>query len=676
MEDKKDSGGNAKVTEAISRYDTAVQAWRHNYTAAKEDLDFLSDDPMAQWDPADYLARTQSGRPALTIDQLGQFVHQVANNIRKNTPSIKIIAGDNGNTKTADIISGLIRYIEYTSGADDAYDTAATSAVKCSIGFARVEHGYFDESTDLQELRIKRIVNPLSVTIDPESMEADGRDMRYAFITDDITVAEFKKRFPKNEVCSFGSDETGRDWEKAGNAEIVRIAEYFYIEETEEFVEGRNSPIKTRKVHRCLLSGKDVLEETTFPGRYIPIVPFYGEEAWINGKRHVYSLIRKSKQAQRMFNYWKSLETELLMKQPQAPIMAAEGQIDDYISDWENPEKSMALRYKTTDLDGNAIPAPQRLTPPMVATGVVNASRQTVDDIKATMGVYGASLGMTTNETSGIAIAKRQDEGDNATFHFGDNTVKSVTQIGRIIVSAIPEVYDSERIVRIIGEDEENKAVGVNGGFTEGQEENYDLTQGRYDVRVVTGASYATKRQESAMIYQELIAKSPDLLTVIGDLLFTAMDFPGSQAVAARLKKLIDPKLLQDDNEGAPDPQVQQLEQALQQAQESMQQMQAQMAEMQKELKSKQMETTAKMQSEQMRAQSEQLKAEIEMSRIHQQMKQADLENEIKIKEVMIKETELEIKREELQLEREKNEIELLAQTMMPKRSDGQSSTS
>src|SRR5690606_27923693 len=132
-----------------------------------------------------------------------------------------------------------------------------------------------------------------------------------------------------------------------------------------------------------ILSGEDVLEKTVFPGKYIPLIPVYGDEHWMEGRRSLFSLIRKSKEAQKMFNFWKSLETEMLMKQPQAPVMGPVGAFEGFEEDWRNPSKTMALQYNAVSADGHPIPKPERLPAPTVPTGFVNACRETVDDIKA-----------------------------------------------------------------------------------------------------------------------------------------------------------------------------------------------------------------------------------------------------------------------------------------------------
>lgn len=610
------------VETAQDLYNADKDAWATVYKLAKEDLHFLSDDEFAQWDKTDAKRRRDTGRPAITIDQLGQFIHQVSNDVRMNTPTINVIPGDDkASIEVADIYKGLIKKIEYHSGADDAYDTAVTSAIKCSIGFIRVDHDYSDDYSDKQDLYIRRVINPFSCMIDSSSIEVDGSDAIHGHIIEEMTVAKFKKRFRGKDPVSFGSDAKKSD--RLKDDDKISICEFYQIVEQEgETVNNRT--LKKRIVKRYTLSGKQVLEETTFPGKYIPIVPVYGEEAWQDGKRHLHSLIRKSKPAQRMYNYWKSLETELLMKAPKAPVMAAAGSIENYAEDWQDPDKAMVLRYES-EVNGKPVNKPERLAPPPVPTGIINASREAVDDIKATMGIYNASLGAKSNETSGVAINQRKLEGDVATYHYGDNLVKSITHVGKILVCAIPEIYDTPRILQIIGEEEEPKEIGINGMLAEGQQEEIDLKNGKYDVRVTTGAPFTTKRQESFVALQETFKGAPELMKVLGDLYFKNADFAGAPAMAKRMEKVIDPKFLEENE----DQEKMQMMQELQAAQ-------AQLQQLAEQLKTRQ--------------ENEQLKAQVEMSKAQSDLKQTEIDAAVKMAELEIKKQELPLKQLELQV--------------------------
>ncbi len=647
------------IEERIKKANKTYEYWQPIFDSAREDLFFQSDDKYAQWDIKDAEKRKKSGRPVLTIDQLSQFVNQVSNDIRMNTPSIDIIPdGDGSDEETAEIFQGLIRNIEYKSNADDAYDNAVNFAIKCGLGYIRIDHDYSSETSFEQELKIERIINPFSILFDCESVSPDGKDAKYCFIMDKMDIEEYRKKYPGASEKSF----TITDHYTSDNDEDkITLAEYFYIEEEditivndgdsvriledgEEVEDGVLKRKSTRRVvHRCLLNGEEELEKTTFPGDYIPIVPVYGEENWIDGKRYLNSLIRRSKDSQRMYNYWASMETELLMRSPKGMWKAAEGTTEDYADDYINPEKTAVYRYKQVDSSNRPAAAPEYIQPVQIPAGIVNARLQTTQDIRATMGLYDSFLGQQDNAISGVAIKARQGEGNRAVFHFGDNLVRSITQVGRVLVSAIPQVYDTPRIVRVIGKEETNDLVGINGMYVEGQEQNYSLSKGKYTVKVTTGASFSTMRQEAAEAYQQIVSSQPELMQIMGDILFKYMDFPGSQAIAERFKRTMDPNILQEDV----DPQVVAMQAQNQQLQQGVQMLEAQIAQLQKQLFDKQAEIEIKMRSAQDDAIADQRKYEIELEKLR-------MEERVKSAEIQLKQQDLELKAYDLGLKTSK----------------------
>lgn len=638
------------VEQALKGYTSAKDYWSQIYEAAKDDLRFLSDEPGAQWDAKAYNSRVKKNKPALQIDRLTQYVNQVSNDVRMNTPSINIIPHSGGaDIETAEIYQGLIRDIEQKSRSDDAYDYAVNSSIKCSIGFIRVDHRYKDAKSFEQDLYIDRVVNPLSVYLDPNSVSPDGSDARCAWVLDEISVSEFKSRWQKFSPVSFDNDAQNRELK---DGDQIVICEYFKIKDKTitiaqlsdgsvvEVEEG--APIDavefretTRPVvYRYHLSGQDILEETTFPGEYVPIIPVYGEEAWRDGKRFIHSLIRKAKDPQKRYNYWASVEAEMLMKANKATVIAVGGTTENYASDYINPDDAIVLRYDQMDAKGNPAPPPQFNSGPGIPSGVVQAMVNASEDIKATLGLYDAFIGQRSNETSGVAIRQRKMEGDRAVYHFGDNLVRSITQVGRVLVSAIPVIYSKPRIVSVIGKEENSDTVGINGAMVEGQERPYYLSQGQYNVVVTTGASYATQREEAAEFFQQVIQSQPALMQVAGDLMFKYMDFPGAQALAERIKKTIPPQLLEDDGQ---DPQVM----ALQQENEKLKQA---IGAMQAELQSKQSEIEIKVMSEQNDVQESQAKNQIEIAKLQLEQQKIKLEGELKFMDMELKAREIALK--------------------------------
>jgi DNA-directed RNA polymerase subunit F len=312
-----------------------------------------------------------------------------------------------------------------------------------------------------------------------------------------------------------------------------------------------------------------VLETNEWAGQYIPIVPVYGDEVNVEGKRHFISLIRFAKDAAQMHNYWRTASTELVALAPKAPYIGKVGAFDTDANKWATANTDV---HPYIEYDGD-IP-PQRQPFSGVPAGALQEAMNASDDMKAIMGLYDASLGAKSNETSGKAILARERQGDTSTFHFIDNMTRAIRQVGRICGDLIPKIYNGERIVRVIGEDESNKMVKINAEYEEkdGTRKLHDLTAGKYDLIVKAGASYTTRRQEAAVQMMELLKSFPDAAPIIGDLVAKNLDWPGADDIAKRLKAMLPPNLQEQEEEGQEiPPQVQQM---IQQGQQQIQEMQ------------------------------------------------------------------------------------------------------
>jgi hypothetical protein len=227
-----------------------------------------------------------------------------------------------------------------------------------------------------------------------------------------------------------------------------------------------------------------------------------------------------------------------------------------------------------TDGAGNVLPLPQRSQPPMAQTGLIQAKMGAAEDIKSTTGQYNASLGQQGNERSGKAIMARVQEGDTGTYHYVDNLGRAIRHITRQLVDLIPKIYDTERIARIIGVDGEVGMAKINPQQPEAVraiqdaagnviEKIYNPTVGIYDVVITTGPSYLTKRQEAVEAMANILQTSPQLWQVAGDLFIKNMDWPGAQEMADRFRKILDPKVLAEDDKSPELQSAQQMIEAL-----------------------------------------------------------------------------------------------------------------
>jgi hypothetical protein len=623
------------LSTARKRLDMAMASYSESREDELDDLKFFAGSPDNHWQwPADVLAtrgavqgQTINARPCLTMNKLPQHVRQVTNDQRQNRPSIKVIpVDDRADVEVAGIFDGMMRHIEYISDADVAYDTSCENQVTYGEGYIRLLTEYCDDTSFDQDIKIGRVRNSFSVYMDPTIQDPCGADAKWCFITEDILREDYERMFPDaaplSTLMSLGvGDQSLSQWIAQ---DTVRIAEYFYIDyerKTLNLYPGNVSvvagepedkqmkamgmkPVRTRqvdveKVRWCKINGYEILEERDWAGRYIPVVRVVGNEFEVDGRLYLSGLVRNAKDAQRMYNYWVSQEAEMLALAPKAPFIGYAGQFEGFENQWKTANTQnwpyLEINPDATDGQGAVLPLPQRSTPPMAQTGLIQAKMGASEDIKSTTGQYDASLGATSNERSGRAILAREKQGDTGTYHFVDNLARAVRHVGRQLVDLIPKIYDTQRIARIIGLDGETKMAKVDPTQPEPVrkivdqagiviDKIYNLGIGKYDVCVTTGPSYMTKRQESLDAMSQLLQGNPQLWTVAGDLFVKNMDWPGAQEMAARFAKTIDPKLLSD---GDKSPELQAAEQQIQAMGQEMEQMHQMLRNVQQSMESR-----------------------------------------------------------------------------------------
>ena len=624
------------LKEAKERFKLCQEAEADNRQNYEDDVKFAR--LGEQWPDAVKKQREQEGRPCLTINRMPAFLRQVINDARINTPSIKCHPVDSSDDKeTSEVLNGLIRNIEVTSNADVAYDTALECAVTGGFGYFRIDVDYSSDDVFEKDIKIERIVNPMTVYGDPTSEAADASDWRYGFITEMIPRSEFERRWKKAEKVDWDlySDSKDADWL---SEDSIRVAEYWTREEVaktiyklsngvvvakEDFEKNQEvlvmagiTPVAERdttgyKVIHRIITCSEVLEETEWAGRYIPIIPVYGDEVFVNGKRHLLSLIRFAKDAQRQYNYWRTTSPELVALSPKAPFIGPKGSFD---SDAEKWATANVRSHAYIEYDGPVPPQRQGFSGP--PAGAIQEAMNASDDMKSIMGIYDASLGARSNETSGKAILARQREGDVGTFNFIDNLSRALRYAGRVIIDLIPSVYNQERVIRVIGEDQSNKAVKINAEYDDnGVIKLHDLTTGKYDVTVETGPSFSTKREESANQMMELLRTFPAAAPVIGDLVAKNLDWPGADQIAERMKIMLPPQIQKmESQKGIPpeaqaviasmDGQIQQMQQQMQQGLQMFQQIKGENDRLKIEMANKQAEISARMEEARMDAET------------------------------------------------------------------------
>jgi hypothetical protein len=589
--------GDDPLKPLRERFQVHQTFWSQIHAEAQDDDNFVAGN---QWPAKIKADREEAGRPVLTYNLFPSFCRQIRNKVRQERPQIKIrpVEQDRHLPATvknvqgtkdyslADVFSGIIRNIEHVSRADQAYDTSITHAVDHGFGFFYVENTWSKHDPFVQELLIRRVKDSYSVYLDPSSQEADYSDAQDGFLFTSVNRATFAEKYPDAKAASFDAGGSFDGW---WDAESVRVAQYYRVEYRDDEVlllsNGKvvyfsdvkdvldeleleqgihvlvsgGKPMR-RKVKRPIctwrkITGCDVLEgPLDLPFEHVPIFAVLGDEQLVDGQMHYISAIRDAKDAARSYNYWRTAAAETVALAPRAPYMGTEKQFagHEHLYETANSENHPYLTYNHIE----GVPPPMRQFPSGVSAGELALATQDARDMQTMIGLHDASLGRESNEKSGRAIERRQAQGLTSTFQFPDNLGRAQEHMARVLIHAIPRIYDTRRVMRIRLPDDTEDFVEINTVVTDRQSGKtvlvHDLGVGRYDVVMEPGIDYATQMQEARDTQLEILkVLGPEKASQIVHLVVENVGGPGADKIARVLRKLLPDELKSDEEKRA-----------------------------------------------------------------------------------------------------------------------------
>src|SRR3990167_2664824 len=545
---------NEKLLKEIrDNYDYHCASWDSIRKEAKIDVCLATGRPwdMTEETRKDKQARISVGRPVLALDEISQYVNQYNNSFRTNKRAIKLQpVGEGADEKNAEFKAGMIRQIEYQSNAQSAYICAAESAGIRGYGWARVAKKFYDDTSFDLELCIKRIPNPDNVCPDPDFQEADASDMKWLFFLDSYTEKEFEQNWTDAKVKSF-TPELASKYPKWINNKRIQVAEYWRVETKKRIliqlnekippqflgeiggapkIKGKNlvypdgvdfpilkqREVQDRSIVQYITNGIEILEKKTWDGQWIPFVPVFGKEVFVDRgsgpQRELFSLIRLARDPVMLYCFARTNQSEVASMTPKSKWMVLEGQIgQDDLDDWANAHKlpKAFLKYQVVTDPSTGQPiikAPERVDyePPIQALEMLAESARRA--IQASLGQTALpTSAQRLNEKSGVALKQIENMQQVGSFHFHDNFNVFLMHLGRILNEQIDINYDTTREVGIREEDDNYKMVGIRGEPMEGQEQPYKVGQGKYDITVTVGPSFQSQHEEAGAFVDTLV---------------------------------------------------------------------------------------------------------------------------------------------------------------------------
>lgn len=556
------------LDEMRRQYQRADEACRDAYAKANEDRRFVNV-PGAQWDQK--LKARRGDRPTYEFPKLSSHTRQVINELKQSMPQGKVRGATDADRGLAELMQGICRGIERNSDAEDAYKIAYECAVEGGIGHWRLVTDYRNQDDFELDISIKEIRNPCAVKWDAASVDLDREDAGHCFVEDSISKTSFERQYPKADLVGWESDSGCESWR---DRDQIKVCEYFWKEPAKrtllQLADGRTlfadelgedwqeilaqagvpvqrqREVESHKVFSRLTNGHEWLTDRyEWPTQHIPVVTIWGSIRSIDGVDEWQGLVRPHKDQQRLHNVHRTAAIEAVAKAPKAPFIVKLSWIKGLERFWKNANSEDYPYLPVNDEAGTQMP--QRAGQAEIPAALIQLAALDNEDIKAGTGIYDASLGARSNETSGRAIAARQMQGATSTYHFTDNLARGIRRTYKILCDMVPKVYDTARVVAVVGEDggEEWKQLyqEVVDPQTGGTVVLNDISKGKYAVAVTVGPGYATQRMETAEMMSQLLGQIgpafPPIAPVLANYLVKSLDGPGVDELSEQMRKIL-----------------------------------------------------------------------------------------------------------------------------------------
>lgn len=443
----------------------------------------------------------------------------------------------------AELMDGIYRGDFRDNSGKLATDLGVYEAATCGYGAFKLATKFEDdenEENDNQRIEWRPIYNAYnSVFWDQGAQRSDKRDARWCTVLKPFTKDSFEEAYPDKTVTSaytpddrsFNSANITKPdfiyvairYEAVRKKETVFVYNNLSTEEVEvytkeqhgliedelkadefrEFVRERK--IMRRSVEKTVFSGADILEKTRrIAGKWIPIIPFYGTRAYVDGVEYYRGLIRKKKDANRVFNMQVSQLAENAASSGQdVPIFDPEQMSNPEIQAlWaDKNNKPYLLAKALRDADGNVVatgPLAYSKPPQLDASSaaLLNIIPAYMQDVSGTM-----PQEVSDPDASGKAIKEMRKILNMITADLSDNIEQSIQWSGEVYQAMAAEVYTTQRTLSLIGKDGAESQVQLFKSVLDSETgrivESNSLRGKKFKAFADTGPQYETMREQT-----------------------------------------------------------------------------------------------------------------------------------------------------------------------------------
>lgn len=467
----------------------------------------------------------------------------------------------------AELADGLYRTDDHDNTTIQAYSNAKMESMVCGVGAWLLYTDYASlQSEENRNQVVKR--RPLfeannTVFWDPNARLLDRSDAKYVFVLSAYSedgyldlVEELTGERPDSvNMDSFKNPEHSYSFPwLGGEGKKIYVTEFFYREKvkvkmvtfTDPFGESTTmksedvedvrdemamngftfEPEKTVtrwQVTKYIASGAEILNGETkvideesgdeqrigevIVGQHIPVVPEFGEHAYVEGEPHWEGIVRLAKDPQRLRNFGMSYLADIVSRSPRPKPIYWQDQIaglEDYYAENGADDNFPYKIMHRFDKDGRElIQGPVAITPeqpmPQSLVAMLALTKESVEDV-APAGLPGEMSDPDT-QIAFKTVAALQTRIDKQSSTYQQNFKHAKRRDAEIWASMAIEIYDAPRKTTITAPDGTKTQVEIMESVVDSETGELvtlrDLTGAEFEVYSKIGPAYSSQKEQT-----------------------------------------------------------------------------------------------------------------------------------------------------------------------------------
>jgi len=516
-------------------------------------------------------------RPPLESNVLEAYISRLVGEFSKQEPNFKVHEApdaDNFDPNTANIVEGHLEAIAQESKKEGTLTKIYTDMIGGGYSAAEVFYEYSSPISFNQDIKIRKLKDPVMCGWDPLSQDLHKGDGRFYFRIFPMTEREFRIAYPSvdTSALSFYSKSISKFSfsYQAKNEKIIALCVYYgkiknrkkivylanntcmsmsnynkMLKEWDKmgFIEQPPKILKSRladftEIYRYDFIENQIVGKTSTLYDTLPGIFFDGNSAEVRfdeGRDNLTQTIRP---------YWKNAEgaqrvknlalqalandiESLVMHKFKAP---KEGIPVGYEQYYINNQKAGVLIYNAFMPDGiTPIPPPQEIIRQPIPPEVLGTFSSADQTIQQCLGSYDASLGINDNQLSGVAIVEAATQSNSAAMPYVVNFMIAFSQVARCIMGLMPKVLKNPRKLPIINKERKKEYVQINMGNNSA---SMQFDSNTMNIVVEPSVNFEVQKNKALQMAGVLAQSFPSFAQLINTkglpIIIDNMDFRGS----------------------------------------------------------------------------------------------------------------------------------------------------